>query len=172
MRRSRLFELLSSTTAALARRRLTALVIEDLHWSDRITRDALLCLTTMARDGRWALAVTFRDDEVAARPAVRGFLEVLHREALVHVTLDALTPQQVAAQIAGIADAPPSPEYAARVHRRSGGIPLLVEEVLAVETAGPAGVPDHLRNLLLGDTLDEDDGDALGEDDLALLWSW
>ena len=149
MRRSRLFELLSSTTAALARRRLTVLVVEDLHWSDRITRDALLYLTTMARDGRWALAVTFRDDEVAARPAVREFLEVLHREALVHVTLEALSPQQVAAQIAGIADAPPSPEYAARVHRRSGGIPLLVEEVLAAEAAGPAGVPDHLRDLFL-----------------------
>jgi predicted ATPase len=73
MRRSRLFELLRSTTAALAGRRLTVLVVEDVHWSDRITRDALLYLTTMAREGRWALVVTFRDDEVAARPAVREF---------------------------------------------------------------------------------------------------
>lgn len=149
MRRSRLFELLRSTTAALARRRLTVLVVEDVHWSDRITRDALLYLTTMAREGRWALVVTFRDDEVAARPAVREFLEVLDHDALVYVTLDALSPREMAAQIAGIADAPPSPEYAERVHRRSGGIPLLVEEVLAAEAAGAAGVPDHLRDLFL-----------------------
>ena len=149
MRRSRLFELLRSTTTALARRRLTVLMVEDLHWSDRITRDALLYLTTMAREGRWALVVTFRDDEVAARPAVREFLEVLDHDALVYVTLDALSAQEVAAQIAGIADAPPSPEYARRVHRRSGGIPLLVEEVLAAEATGAAGVPDHLRDLFL-----------------------
>lgn len=149
MRRSRLFELLRSTTTALARRRLTVLMVEDLHWSDRITRDALLYLTTMAREGRWALVVTFRDDEVAARPAVREFLEVLDHDALVYVTLDALSAQEVAAQIAGIADAPPSPEYARRIHRRSGGIPLLVEEVLAAEATGAAGVPDHLRDLFL-----------------------
>ena len=79
-------------------------MVEDLHWSDRITRDALLYLTTMAREGRWALVVTFRDDEVAARP-VREFLEVLDHDALVYVTLDALSAQEVAAQIAGIADA-------------------------------------------------------------------
>ena len=40
MRRSRLFELLRTTTAALAKRRPTVLVVEDVHWSDRITRDA------------------------------------------------------------------------------------------------------------------------------------
>ena len=39
MRRSRLCELLRSTTGALARRRPTVLVIEDVHWLDRITRD-------------------------------------------------------------------------------------------------------------------------------------
>ena len=74
---------------------------------------------------------------------------MLDHDALVYVTLDALSAQEVAAQIAGIADAPPSPEYARRVHRRSGGIPLLVEEVLAAEATGAAGVPDHLRDLFL-----------------------
>jgi DNA-binding CsgD family transcriptional regulator len=62
MRRSRLFELLRSTTVGLAKRRPTVLVIEDVHWSDRITRDVLLYLVAMAREGRWALIVTFRDE--------------------------------------------------------------------------------------------------------------
>jgi DNA-binding CsgD family transcriptional regulator len=149
MRRSRLFELLRTTTEALARRRLTVLMVEDLHWSDRITRDALLYLTAMARDGRWALVVTFRDDAVAARPAVREFRELLHRDALVRVALDALSAEEVAAQIAGIAGELPAQEYAERIHRRSGGIPLLVEEVVAAEAAGTTGVPDHLRDLFL-----------------------
>lgn len=149
MRRSRLFELLRSTMVALARRRQTVLVVEDLHWLDRVTRDALLYLTAMVREGRWALVATFRDEEIGARAAGRELLEVLRRDALVHVTLDALSPQDVASQIAGIARERPSAEYADRMHRRTGGVPLLVEEVLAAEVSGTAGVPPHLRDLFL-----------------------
>lgn len=149
MRRSRLFELLRSTTVALARRLPTLLVIEDVHWSDRITRDALLYLMATAREGRWALVVTFRHDEVGARPAVREWLELLHREAPRYVALGALSPRDVAAQVAGIVGGLPSAEYTERMHRRSGGVPLLVEEVLAAEAAGTTAVPNHLRDLFL-----------------------
>jgi DNA-binding CsgD family transcriptional regulator len=149
MRRSRLFELLRTTTAALARRRPTVLVIEDVHWSDRITRDALLYLTLMAREGRWALVVTFRDDEVAARPAVQEFLDALNHDAVLHVKLDALSRQDVTALMEGIVGERPAQQDAERVYRRSGGVPLLVEEVVAAETAGMTGVPDHLRDMFL-----------------------
>ena len=149
MRRSRLFELLRSTTVALAQRRPTVLVVEDLQWMDRITGDALLYLLAMSREGRWALVVTYRDDEVSTRPVVQQFLEVLHRDANVRVTLDALSANDVAAQIAGIVGTSPSIESTERIHRRSGGVPLLVEEVLAAERAGAPGVPDHLRDLFL-----------------------
>lgn len=48
--------------------------------------------------------------------------------------------------MAELVGTPPSPEAAALIHRRTGGIPLLVEEVVA---AGDQGVPDHLRGLFL-----------------------
>jgi len=147
MRRSRLFELLRSTSAALAGRQPTVLVIEDAHWVDRITRDALLYLTAMVREGHWALVLTFRGDELAARPAAREFLDMLHRETSVHITLTGLSPEQVATQIHGITREQPSEEYAEHVYRRSGGVPLFVEEVLAAQAAGTRGVPDHLRDL-------------------------
>lgn len=149
-RRSRLFELLRGSMVALARKRPTVLIVEDLHWSDRITRDALRYLTAMARDGRWALVVTFRDDETAARPAVGEFLDVLHRDTRVRVMLRPLSPAEVVTQVAGITGAPPAPEDAERVHRRSGGIPLLVEEIVAAEAVGIAGVPEQLRDLYIG----------------------
>jgi DNA-binding CsgD family transcriptional regulator/tetratricopeptide (TPR) repeat protein len=149
MRRSRLFELLRSTTVGLAKRRPTVLVIEDVHWSDRITRDVLLYLVAMAREGRWALIVTFRDDEVSRRPALREFLDALSHDVLAHVTLDALSAENVATQIEGITGERASGQDADRIHRRSGGVPLLVEEVVAAETAGLIGVPDHLRDLFL-----------------------
>ncbi len=147
MRRSRLFELLRSTTAALARRQPTVLVIEDVHWVDRITRDALLYLTAMVREGQWALVLTFRGDELATRPVAREFLDLLHRDTSVHVTLTGLSSEQVATQIYGITGEQPSEEYTQHVYRRSGGVPLFVEEVLAAQAAGTMGVPDHLRDL-------------------------
>ncbi|HSJ61191.1 MAG TPA: AAA family ATPase [Jiangellaceae bacterium] len=149
MRRSRLFELLRSTVIALARRHPTILVVEDLHWSDRVTRDALLYLSAMAREGRWGLVLTFREDEVAARPAVHDLLDALRRDTLAHLSLDALAPMEVATQMASITGAEPARPDVERVYRRSGGIPLLVEEVLAADAAGLSGVPAHLRDWYL-----------------------
>lgn len=148
MRRSRVFELLRTTVVMLARWRPTVLVVEDIHWLDRITRDALLYLVAMAREGRWGLVVTFRTEEVATRPVVPEFLDQL-RHARAHITLEALTPPEVALQVAAITGAPTPAQRAEQVHARTGGIPLLVEEVLAAEEAGVTGVPDHLRDLFL-----------------------
>jgi DNA-binding CsgD family transcriptional regulator/tetratricopeptide (TPR) repeat protein len=149
MRRSRLFELLRTTFVGLARRGPTVLVVDDVHWSDRATRDALLYLCATAREGRWGLVVTFRDDEVAGKPVLRDFVEVLGRDAVVRLTLGPLTEAGVADQIEGISGDRPSEEVAARTWQRSGGIPLLVEEVVAADAAGVSGVPDHLRDLFL-----------------------
>lgn len=147
--RSRLFDLLGTTMTALARRDRTVLIIEDVHWSDQITRDALLYLVGSAREGSWALILTVRDDEAGARPGVREFLDVVQRNAVAQVTLDVLSPTGVAAQMAGITNRFVTPDDAARVYERSGGIPLLVEEVVAAEASGISGVPEHLRQLFL-----------------------
>jgi predicted ATPase len=75
-----------------------------------------------------------------------SFADVLERRPILRVTLGPLSVGQVAEQVAEILGAAPTAEKAAAVHRRSGGIPLLVEEVIA---AGESGVPDHLRSLFL-----------------------
>ena len=106
MPRPRLLELLRSTLVALARTRPTVLVVEDLHWSDKITRDTLAWLLAMTREGRWTMIVTYRDDEVDARPAVREFLDVLDRGASVQVHLEPLAQSDVARQVQDIVGAP------------------------------------------------------------------
>lgn len=147
--RSRLFALLRDQIVALAQQRLTVLVVEDLQWSDRVTRDVLLYLTATARQGRWALVVSVRDDEIATRPPVRQCVALLHRDALVRASLKALSKRQVAALIEGITGTVPSRQRADRIHRRTGGVPLLVEEVVAAEAAGTTAVPEHLRDLFV-----------------------
>jgi DNA-binding CsgD family transcriptional regulator/tetratricopeptide (TPR) repeat protein len=149
MRRSKLFEMLRTTLAALARRRPTVLVIEDVHWLDAITRDALLYLQATMREGRWGMVLTYRDDEIAAPPIAAAFLDVVHRDTAAHVLLDELSAQEVATQVAGITGEEPSAAYVEHLHRRTGGVPLFVEEVLGAESSGLTGVPDHLRDLFL-----------------------
>ncbi len=161
--RAQLFTLLREEIVGLARRRLTVLMVEDLQWSDRVTRDALLYLVATARQGRWALVVTVRDEELAVRPAIEHWVALLHRDALVRVSLEALPAHHVAALIEGITGAAPSSPHTDRIHRRSGGVPLLVEEVLAAEAAGTTAVPDHLRDLFIARVgrLDDQAGQAV-----------
>jgi hypothetical protein len=144
--RSELFDALGASLAGLAERSPLILVIEDLHWSDRATRDALAYLVTQAQVGRWGLVATLRYEGPLTRGEMATFTDVLERRPVLRVTLEPLDPGQVADQVAGITGTPPSAELAAAIHRRSGGIPLLVEELVA---AGDQGLPDHLRGLFL-----------------------
>ena len=144
--RSELFDALGASLAGLARRSPLVLVIEDLHWSDRATRDALAYLVTQADVGRWGLVATVRYEGPITPTDLAAFTDVLERRPVLRVTLEPLDPAQVADQVAGITGTAPSAEVAAVIHRRSGGIPLLVEEVVA---AGDQGVPEHLRGLFL-----------------------
>jgi DNA-binding CsgD family transcriptional regulator len=144
--RSELFDALGSGVTSLAQRSPLVLVMEDLHWSDRATRDALAYLVTQVDVGRWGIVATHRYEGPLPQTELVSFADVLERLPILRVTLGPLSVDQVAEQVAEILGAVPSSEEAASVHRRSGGIPLLVEEVIA---ASDSGVPDHLRSLFL-----------------------
>ena len=140
--RSDLFDALGSSVVHLAERSPLVLVVEDLHWSDRATRDVLAYLVTQVDVGRWGLVATYRYEGPLPQTELVSFADVLERRPILRVTLGSLSVGQVAEQVAEILGAVPTSEEAAAVHRRSGGIPLLVEEVIA---AGESGVPDDLR---------------------------
>jgi len=144
--RAELFEALGNSLAALSQSRPVVLVVEDLHWSDKATRDALAYLATQTDEGRWGLVGTHRYEGALSQFELASFVDALERRPITRISLEPLTSEQAAAQIAAITGKPPSEEYAANVFRRSGGIPLLVEEVVA---AGESGVPAHLRSLFL-----------------------
>jgi DNA-binding CsgD family transcriptional regulator len=144
--RSELFDALRSSVTGLAERSPLVLVVEDLHWSDRATRDALAYLVTQVDVGRWGLVATYRYEGPLPQTELVSFADVLERRPILRLTLEPLSVGQVAEQVAEILGAAPTSEEAADVHRRSGGIPLLVEEVIA---AGESGVPDHLRSRFL-----------------------
>ena len=60
---ARLFELLLGLLGRLGEQAPLVLVVEDLHWADRSTRDLLAFLVRNLRRERLLVVVTYRDDE-------------------------------------------------------------------------------------------------------------
>ncbi|MGO4597119.1 helix-turn-helix transcriptional regulator [Terrabacter sp. 2RAF25] len=139
-------ERLIAAAAALAGQRAMVLVIEDLHWSDRSTRDFALSLVRTCR-APILLVVTIRSDDLTvghpSRPAISelGLSPGAVRLAL--GPLDAAEIAELAGRLLGHA---PSEADLATISSRSGGNPLYVEELMksSAET-----VPPSLHDLLL-----------------------
>ena len=147
----RLFELLLVLLERLGSERPAVLVVEDLHWADRSTRDLLAFLVRNLRHGRLLLVMTYRSDELHRRHPLRPFLAELDRgRRAERLELARFGRDEVAAQLAGILGAPAPPELTERIHARSDGNAFFVEELAATAAAGADGeLPPSLRDTLL-----------------------
>ena len=76
---ARLFELALGLLGRLAAERPLVLVLEDLHWSDRSTRDLLAFLVRNLRAERIVIVATYRSDELYRGHPLRPFLAELDR---------------------------------------------------------------------------------------------
>ncbi|HET7516905.1 MAG TPA: AAA family ATPase, partial [Actinomycetes bacterium] len=149
----RLFELLLGLLERVGVERRTVLVVEDLHWADRSTRDLLTFLVRNLRRGPLLLLLTYRSDELHRRHPLRPFLAELDRSRRVErLELARFGAAEVAAQLAGIQGRPVPAELADRIHARSGGNAFFVEELAAVAGRGGRAdgeLPPSLRDTLL-----------------------
>jgi len=147
----RLFELLLVLLERLGSERPAVLMVEDLHWADRSTRDLLAFLVRNLRHGRLLLVMTYRSDELHRRHPLRPFLAELDRgRRAERLELARFGRDEVAAQLAGILGAPAPPELTERIHARSDGNAFFVEELAATAAAGADGeLPPSLRDTLL-----------------------
>ena len=146
----RLFELLLGLLERLAARRPTILVVEDLHWADRSTRDLLAYLVRNLRHGRLLLLLTYRSDELHRRHPLRPLLAELERDRRVdRLELGRFDLDEVAAQLTGILGVAPATRLVEGVHARSGGNAFFVEELAAAVSPGGAAASGGLRDTLL-----------------------
>ncbi|MFF5079146.1 ATP-binding protein [Actinoplanes sp. NPDC000266] len=122
---------------------------EDLHWADDLTLDVIGRLGARAKQTRLIVVGTYRSDELYPRVPMRQWRTRLLTQRLAEeVRLPRLGPSQTAAMAAAIAGAELPRAVTASVHERSDGIPLHIEEFLAVE--GPDdGVPETLADAVL-----------------------
>lgn len=147
---TRLFELLLGLLGRLGVRTPVILVIEDLHWADRSTRDLLAFLVRNLRRERLLLVVAYRSDEPGI-DWLRPYLAELDRAGQVRrLELPRLDRAETAAQLLGILGAPPPAELVEAVFARSDGNPFFTEELLAAVRAGSSTPPATLGDLLRG----------------------
>ena len=137
-------------------------VFDDLHWADPESIAVFGRLATTA--GLPALLVaTYRADELGqgrsggprgneAHPVARLLVDLERRRHVCHVTLGRLTQAQVGELLSHVYRGPVSHRVSEALHRRTGGNPFFVEEL--VMAAGDAE-PERLADLPLPWTLTE-----------------
>jgi len=150
--RGRLMEALLGLLGRLSRDAPVLFVVEDLHWADSASLDALVFLLRSLRDERIGLLLTFRSDELCRRHPLRPWLGEIERLGTVdRLDLGPLEPAETGELIAAIRGDVPSREIVDQIQRRSDGNPLFIEELLARESghAGASALSPSLRDILM-----------------------
>ena len=149
----RIFEGLLRLLGRLAADRPVLLVIEDLHWADRSTRDLLAFLWRNARDERLCIVGTFRTDELHRRHPLTAWLAEAERQPRVErLDLERFERRELIDLLTGIIGAAPIPTLLDSVARRSDGNAFFAEELVAASDSAVGArdrLPDTLRGVLL-----------------------
>jgi DNA-binding CsgD family transcriptional regulator/tetratricopeptide (TPR) repeat protein len=128
----------------------TVIALEDLHWSDRSTRDLLRFLVRNLTRGRVMVIGTYRTDELNERHPFLTLLAELGRSGQIdRFELTPFTRSEVHDQLAGILGHAPERGLVARLHDRGGGNAFFTEELLAVAERGDQRIGLTLRETLL-----------------------
>jgi DNA-binding CsgD family transcriptional regulator/tetratricopeptide (TPR) repeat protein len=147
---SRLLEAILGIVHRLSEQSPLVFIVEDLHWADPATRDAIAYLVRSLRHEPVALAMTIRSDELHRRHPMRPWLAELERTGRTErIDLERLDEAHTAVLAGAILATTPDPAVVRRIHQRSDGNPFFIEELLAAEQGtGHAGLPPTLREIL------------------------
>ncbi|MCU1428209.1 MAG: hypothetical protein JWL83_2209 [Actinomycetia bacterium] len=146
---ARLFEHLLAALERLGDRAPTVLVIEDLHWADRSTRQLLAFLARNLRVGRVLVVGTYRSDDLNRRHPLRTVLAELERSGVERIDVERFTVAELRAQLAAILGGEPADDLVSEIHSRSDGNAFFAEELLAAAGDGTYVLSPTLRDVLL-----------------------
>ncbi|MBE1877777.1 helix-turn-helix transcriptional regulator [Myceligenerans pegani] len=142
----RLPEVLANLLGGLAATRPVLLVLEDLHWSDDVTRALAVRLARTAPAGL-LLVLTYRSDDVGRGHPLRAAVAELDRARVAtRLDLDRLGEDEVRTMARDLSAAELDAAALSDLVERSAGVPFYVEEL-----AGFLGseLPESLRDILL-----------------------
>jgi DNA-binding CsgD family transcriptional regulator/tetratricopeptide (TPR) repeat protein len=158
-RRGYLFELVATLFTRLAEEQPLVLVLEDLHWADRSTRDLIGFLVRSARLPHVLLVATYRTDELHRGHPLRPFLAELDRVRGVHrLELDRLDREGTGEMLTQLLGIEQQPRIVDAISERTQGNPFFIEQFALSGDPGCSDIPASLRDLLLArvDQLSDD----------------
>jgi DNA-binding CsgD family transcriptional regulator/tetratricopeptide (TPR) repeat protein len=146
----RLLELLLGLLERLGRDQPLVLVLEDVHWADRSSREFIAFLSRNLCAERCLLLLSYRSDELHRRHPLRPLLaDLLNVEGVRRLELAPLSRDELGALLGDILGAPPGGTVLERLFARSEGNPLFVEELVAAGVDGRGDLPTSLREALM-----------------------
>ncbi len=139
-RQARLLEGVLGVLGRLGKRRPVLLVIEDLHRADAATRTLVTFLARLTRTQRLAVVGTYQGDAIDRdHPWSQDLLDLSTAPRQPdRLTLPPLRRDELARLIESIEGSRPSASVLVVVAERSGGRPLVAEELLAARRELPA----------------------------------
>jgi len=127
-----LYAAIASVLAALGQIAPQVLILEDMHWFDVATLEALAAVAPVVSNTRVLLVVSGRADELQQRPAVWDCLLRFDRAGLLRrVELRGLDAAECADLVRRALGMPhPAPHFSARLAEATGGNPFFILETL------------------------------------------
>jgi DNA-binding NarL/FixJ family response regulator len=133
-----LFGAVLGMLAELAAARPVLLILEDLHWADRSTRDLVTFLSRVLHRERVAVVGTYRTDDLHRRHPLRAVVaELLRLPSVAAIELGPLSYADMAEHLSALAQAPLETAVLHRMVSRAEGNAYYAEELLAA--GGSAG---------------------------------
>jgi len=149
MAQQQLFGAVLGMLAELAGRTPVLLVLEDMHWADRSTRDLLTFLSRVLHRERVAVIATYRTDDLHRGHPLRAVAaELLRLPSVTAVEVGPLRDEAMAEHLTALAQHPLDAAALQVIIRRAEGNTYYAEELLAASACG-AGLPAGLAELLL-----------------------
>jgi DNA-binding CsgD family transcriptional regulator/tetratricopeptide (TPR) repeat protein len=132
-RQPRALESLLRWLGRVAEERPVILVLEDLHAADAATRAFATFVARIARQERIVLLLAFQPDRLTREHPLRENLAIISAglRSPVRIELAPFARREIARLIEGIEGERPSASIVVLVAERSGGSPLVVEELVA-----------------------------------------
>lgn len=146
---ARLFELVLGVLERQAAERPLVVVIEDVQWADRSTRDLVGFLARALRDEPVLLLLTVRTDAAGEPVGNLACMAELEREEHVdRLDLGPFDRDQVAEQAESLVGGGLLPIVIDRLLARTDGNPFYVEELVRAGGAGDGALPPVLRDVI------------------------
>ena len=151
-RQSGVLEGILGVLGRLGERSPVVLIIEDLHHADAATRALVTFLARIARHQRLAVVATYQPDAIYRGHSLNSSLRTMAEGGRpVHrIEIQPLDRRELAELLEGLEGERPSASVLVLVAERSGGVPLLAEEIVAAHRElSSASLTGGIRELIM-----------------------